>query len=382
MSLYTTLRPVLFLLPPEKAHRAAICALQRGLAPRYSSQHASLATTVAGLRFTNPVGLAPGFDKNAECFEGAIAAGCGFVEIGTVTPKPQAGNQAPRVFRLTRHEAVINRLGFNNAGMDAAAARLAKFRSGESKRCVAFHGEPERSERGVAGAARPLHEVQSKIIGGNIGKNKESADAVADYTAAMRTLYPHVDYITANISSPNTPGLRALQAAGELKALIEALQTLRAELVAAGSPRRPIFVKIAPDCDDAMLEAIAQTALSTTLDGLIVSNTTLSRDAVAGATHAHEAGGLSGKPLFAPSTEVLRKIYKLTGGQIPLIGVGGIASAEDAYAKIRAGASLVQLYTALVYQGFGLIGRINDGLAELLARDGFVGVSEAVGRDA
>lgn len=351
MSLYTTLRPALFLLPPEKAHRAAICALQRGLAPRYTARHASLVTRVAGLSFSNPVGLAPGFDKNAECFEGALATGCGFVEIGTVTPKPQAGNPAPRVFRLTRHEAVINRLGFNNDGMDAAAARLVK-----------------RSNQG--------------IIGGNIGKNKESVDAVADYTAAMRTLYPHVDYITANISSPNTPGLRALQAADELKALIEALQTLRAELVAAGLPRRPIFVKIAPDCDDAMLEAIAQTALSTKLDALIVSNTTLSREAVAGATHANEAGGLSGKPLFAPSTEVLRKIYNLTGGQIPLIGVGGIASAEDAYAKIRAGASLVQLYTALVYQGFGLIGRINEGLAELLARDGFATVGDAVGRDA
>lgn len=351
MSLYSTLRPALFLLPPEKAHRAAICALQRGLAPRYSTQHASLATTVAGLRFSNPVGLAPGFDKNAECFEGALAAGCGFVEIGTVTPRPQAGNPAPRVFRLTRHEAVINRLGFNNEGMDAAAARLVK-------------------------------RINQGIIGGNIGKNKESADAVADYIAAMHTLYPHVDYITANISSPNTPGLRALQAADELKALIEALQTLRAELVAAGAPHQPIFVKIAPDCDDAMLEAIAHTALATTLDGLIVSNTTLSREAVAGAAHANEAGGLSGKPLFAPSTEVLRKIYNLTGGQIPLIGVGGIASAEDAYAKIRAGASLVQLYTALVYQGFGLIGLINDGLAELLARDGFATVADAVGVDA
>lgn len=406
MNLYRTLRPALFLLPPEQAHRAAICALQRGLTPRYVTAHASLTTNVAGLAFANPVGLAPGFDKNAECFEGALAAGCGFVEIGTVTPKPQAGNPAPRVFRLAAHEAVINRLGFNNEGMDAAAARLEKFRNRQHPQCVAFHGEPERSERGgaVAGAVRPLREAL-KIIGGNIGKNKESADAVADYTAAMRTLYPFVDYITANISSPNTPGLRALQAADELKALIEALQTLRAELVSAGAPHRPIFVKIAPDCDDAMLEAIAQTALSTKLDGLIVSNTTLSRDGLTlplqgggsgwgsgitplltsplsgGRDFCHEAGGLSGKPLFAPSTEVLRKIYKLTVGAIPLIGVGGIASAEDAYAKIRSGASLVQLYTALVYQGFGLIGRINDGLAQLLARDGFARVSDAVGVD-
>ena len=350
MSLYQSLRPALFLLPPERAHRAAICALARGLAPRYSMQHASLVTHVAGLRFANPVGLAPGFDKNAECFEGALHAGCGFVEIGTVTPKAQAGNPAPRVFRLLEHEAIINRLGFNNEGMDAAAIRLAL-----------------RSGRG--------------IIGGNIGKNKESVDAVADYVSAMRTLYPYVDYITANISSPNTPGLRALQAADELSGLIEALQNLRAELVNTGSAHRPIFVKIAPDCDDAMLEAIAHTALATGLDGLIISNTTLAREAVAGSVHANEAGGLSGKPLFAPSTEILKKTYQLTNGKIPLIGVGGIASAEDAYAKIRAGASLVQLYTALVYQGFGLIGRINDGLAELLARDGFASVADAVGVD-
>lgn len=351
MSIYSALRPALFLVPPEKAHRAAIYALQSGLGPRYATSHASLATQVAGLQFINPIGLAAGFDKNAECFEGALNAGCGFVEIGTVTPKPQAGNPTPRVFRLVAHEAVINRLGFNNEGMDRAAARLMK-KSG------------------------------SGIVGGNIGKNKESEDAVADYTAAMRALYPHVDYITANISSPNTPGLRALQAADELHGLIAALQNLRGEWVAAGAPHRPIFVKIAPDCDDAMLDAIAHTALAAGLDGLIVSNTTLAREAVAGAAHANETGGLSGKPLFALSTEVLRKMYQLTGGNIPLIGVGGVASAADAYAKICAGASLVQLYTALIYQGFGLIGRINDGLAELLARDGFASVADAVGRDA
>jgi dihydroorotate dehydrogenase len=214
------------------------------------------------------------------------------------------------------------------------------------------------------------------------GKNKDSVDAVADYISAMRALYPYVDYITANISSPNTPGLRALQAADELKALIAALIELRTAMVASGAAHRPIFVKIAPDCDEAMLEAIAHTARETGLDGLIVSNTTLARDTVAGAMHANETGGLSGKPLFASSTSVLKKIHQLTAGKIPLIGVGGIASAEDAYAKIRAGASLVQLYTALVYQGFGLIGRINDGLADRLARDGFTTVAQAVGVDA
>ncbi|MDX2094869.1 MAG: quinone-dependent dihydroorotate dehydrogenase [Alphaproteobacteria bacterium] len=351
MTLYAALRPALFLLPPEKAHRAAIFALQRGWVPHSSTAHPSLATTVAGLSFANPLGLAPGFDKNAECFEGALAAGFGFVEIGTVTPRAQVGNPSPRLFRLVAQEAVINRLGFNNEGVEAAAWRLAR-----------------RSGRG--------------IVGGNIGKNKESGDALADYVNAMRALYPQVDYITANISSPNTPGLRALQAADTLAALITALHAARAELVAAGAPHRPIFVKIAPDCDDAQLEAIAKTAVATKLDGLIISNTTLAREAVAGSPHAHEAGGLSGKPLFAPSTEVLKKIYRLTQGKVPLIGVGGIASAADAYAKIRAGASLVQLYTALIYQGFGLVGRINDGLAELLARDGFATIHDAVGRDA
>lgn len=351
MTIYSTLRPALFLLPPEKAHRAAICALQRGLVPASTRTHDRLKTTVAALPFANPIGLAPGFDKNAECFEGALRAGCGFVEIGTVTPRPQAGNPQPRVFRLVEHEAIINRLGFNNEGMDAAVARLSK-RSGAG------------------------------IVGGNIGKNKDSESAIADYTAAMRALYPHVDYITANISSPNTPGLRALQAADELKALIEALQSLRAELIAAGAPHRPVFVKIAPDGEDSLFEAIAEVARATKLDGLIVSNTTLSREAVAGSAHAKEAGGLSGKPLFGPSTTRLKQVYRLTGGSMPLIGVGGIASAEDAYAKIRAGASLVQLYSALIYQGFGLVPRINDGLAALLARDGFAKVADAVGVDA
>ncbi|MES2985006.1 MAG: quinone-dependent dihydroorotate dehydrogenase [Pseudomonadota bacterium] len=351
MTFYAALRPALFLLPPEKAHRAAICALQRGLVPPFAAQDAALRTQVAGLEFSNPVGLAPGFDKNAECFEGALRAGCGFVEIGTVTPRPQPGNPTPRLFRLVEHEAIINRLGFNNEGVDAAAARLAQRRAGG-------------------------------IIGGNIGKNKESVDAIADYVTAMRALYPYVDYITANISSPNTPGLRALQATDELHALITALQAERANLMQAGAPRRPLFVKIAPDCDDALLAAMAHVARSTALDGLIVSNTTLARDAVAGSRHAAETGGLSGKPLFAPSTEVLRKMYRLTEGAVPLIGVGGIASAADAYAKIRAGASLVQLYSALVYQGFGLFAQINRGLADMLARDGFACVADAVGRDA
>ena len=349
MSCYSLFRPALFLLPPERAHRAAIQALRLGAAPIAPFADVRLATKVAGLQVANPVGLAAGFDKNAECVNGALRTGFGFVEIGTVTPKPQPGNPQPRLFRLTAQEAVINRLGFNNEGVEAAARRLS--------------------------APRPRG-----IVGGNIGKNKESTDAVADYVSAMQVIYPQVDYITANISSPNTPGLRAMQAGDELRALVKALHATRIALAAGAAPK-PIFVKIAPDGDVAMFEAIADVALGESLDGLIVSNTTVSRETVAGAAYAEEVGGLSGKPLFARSTETLRAMYRLTKGKIPLIGVGGIASAEDAYTKIRAGASLVQLYTALVYQGFTLPGEINRGLAALLARDGFASVAEAVGAD-
>lgn len=346
---YNLLRPAVFLMPPEKAHRAAIRALQMGVMYRSHFSHPSLATEVAGLTLPNPVGLAAGFDKNAECFEGALNCGFGFVEVGTVTPRAQVGNPTPRVFRLIEQEAIINRLGFNNDGMQAAAKRLRERRGG--------------------------------VVGGNIGKNKDSEDAVADYVAAMTTLYPLVDYLTANISSPNTPGLRNLQAADELRTLIKALHTLRAAKVAAGDPHIPIFIKIAPDNDEEALAAIAQVALETKLDGLIVSNTTIDRDQIAASYYAREAGGLSGKPLFEKSTAALRRIYQLTQGNIPLIGVGGISSAEDAYAKIRAGASAVQLYTALIYQGFELVERINRGLVDLLARDGFTHIKQAVARD-
>ena len=341
MSIYQALRPALFLLPPEKAHRAAIHALQRGLAPRSQFTHPSLATEIAGLKLSSPVGLAAGFDKNAEAVAGAHHAGFGFVEIGTVTPRAQPGNPQPRVFRLVAHEAIINRLGFNNEGMDAVAARLA----------ANAHGG---------------------VVGGNVGKNKDSAEALPDYVAAMRALYGYVDYITANISSPNTPGLRNLQAKEELQALVRGLHAARAQLMQEfGFPAKPIFVKIAPDNDDAALAAIAQVALEERLDGLIVGNTTIA--------HNGEQGGLSGKPLFTPSTQVLRTVHKMTQGKVPLIGVGGISSANDAYEKIRAGASAVQLYTALIYQGFGLVEEINRGLVKLLEHDGYASIGAATG---
>ena len=348
MNIYSTLRPALFQLSPERAHRLAIRALQLGLVPTSGFAHPSLATQVGDITLPNPVGLAAGFDKNAECFNACFAAGFGFVEVGTVTPRAQPGNPRPRMFRLVEEAAVINRLGFNNQGALRAARRLAGAKSG--------------------------------IVGGNIGKNKDTENAIDDYVQCVQAIYPHVDYITVNISSPNTPGLRDLQSGDALRALVRGLHAEREILTQAWSKRKPIWVKIAPDNDAAAFEAIADVALSESVDALIISNTTIDRDRVAGSAHAAQAGGLSGKPLLEKSTQALRTLHTLTQGKIPLVGVGGIASATDAYAKIRAGASAIQLYTALVYQGFGLVEEVNRGLVELLARDGFANIGEAVGK--
>jgi dihydroorotate dehydrogenase len=340
---------LLRLLPPETAHRMAIKALAMGLVPgRSGADTAQLATRIWGLNFPNPIGIAAGFDKDAEAFAPVLSRGVGFVEVGTLTPRPQPGNPKPRMFRLPSDGAVINRLGFNNGGMAAAAARL-------SKRDRA---------RGVVGV--------------NIGRNKDSADALADYVAAYKTLAPLADYVTVNISSPNTPGLRDLQAREELDRLIAALHAARA----ASGLSSPILVKIAPDLDEGARQDIADVAMARNLDGLIVGNTTIARPDSLTGPERDEAGGLSGQPLFAPSTALLSDMHRRSGGKVVLIGVGGVASADDAYAKIRAGASLVQLYTGLAYQGLGLIDRIKVGLADHLAADGFSSVAEAVGVDA
>jgi dihydroorotate dehydrogenase len=351
MSFYRLIRPLVFSMPPEKAHHAALRALKAGVIPTCTFQDARLNTQLAGLSLPSPVGLAAGFDKNAEVYDAALRAGFGFAEIGTVTPRPQSGNPQPRLFRLVEQEAIINRLGFNNQGMEAAAWNLRKRKHGG-------------------------------IVGGNIGKNKDTEDAASDYNLAMRTLYALVDYITVNISSPNTPGLRNLQSADSLQSLVRSVHEVRADLVKAGLSKKPVFVKIAPDNDDAALKDIADVALTLKIDGLIVGNTTISREGVELSKHAKEQGGLSGKPLFQKSTQVLRHMYQLTEGRVPLIGVGGIASAEDAYLKIKAGATAVQLYTALIYQGFGLVNEINRGLVKLLERDGFASINDAVGKDA
>jgi dihydroorotate dehydrogenase len=338
---------LLRLLPPETAHRLSLRLLAwapRALVGTSRPDDPILASRAFGLDFPNPVGLAAGYDKNAEAFGPAMRLGFGFVEIGSVTPRPQAGNPQPRLFRLTEDRAVINRMGFNNDGLAAVAARLARRKAGG-------------------------------IIGANLGKNKDSADAAADYAAGVRALGPHADYLVINVSSPNTPGLRALQGRKPLAALIAAVREAR------GAARPPLLLKIAPDLTEADKQDIAEVALASGLDGLIVSNTTIARPAdLRGAAKA-ETGGLSGRPLFAPSTAVLSDMYRLTGGKLPLIGVGGIGSAADAYAKIRAGASLLQIYTALVYEGPGLVERIKQGLAAKLRADGFTSIAQAVGAD-
>jgi dihydroorotate dehydrogenase len=302
-----------------------------------------LAVSAFGLNFPNPVGLAAGFDKNAQVPDAMLNAGFGFVECGTVTPRPQAGNPRPRLFRLAEDRAVINRMGFNNQGLERFAARLEK-----------------RERRGVVGA--------------NIGANKDSEDRIGDYVAGLQRLWGLADYFTVNISSPNTPGLRALQTRAALEELLGRLSEARKAL--AGHV--PVFLKVAPDLDDGEIEAIAATATAFGLDGLVVSNTTVSRPDLASG-HREQQGGLSGAPLLAPSTEILRRFRAACPPGYTLIGAGGIASGADAYAKIRAGASAVQLYSGLVFEGPGLIRRIKRDLAARLKLDGFSSVTEAVG---
>ncbi len=343
--IYPLIRPIFFAFDAESAHGLSIAALRNLPAIRSGHVSSRLETEVAGLRFPNPVGLAPGYDKNAEIFAKAFALGFGFVEIGTVTPRPQAGNPRPRLFRLAEDRAVINRMGFNNEGMEAAAKRIAAVPRGQR------HGP----------------------LGINIGANKDSEDRIADYVLAMLRLAPLADYVTVNISSPNTPGLRALQDKAALDDLL-----LRVRAAAPDGP--PLFLKVAPDLEPADIDDIASVAIERGIDALIVSNTTITRP-VLQSRHAGEAGGLSGAPLKALAQQRLVDFRKATGSKVPLIGVGGIASAEDAYARIRAGASLVQLYSALVYEGPFLAQRINKGLADLLKHDGFDNIAQAIGVD-
>lgn len=334
------------LLPAEMAHRATI-RLVRIMAPLMSDAGVDdprLAVTVFGRDLPNPIGLAAGFDKDAEIPDAMLKSGFGFVECGTVTPLPQPGNPRPRLFRLPTDGAVINRLGFNNRGMEVVAARLARRKR---------HG----------------------MLGINVGANKHSADRTEDYRAAFRRLAPYADYITINVSSPNTPGLRALQNRNELEQLLSAMARERMHA------STPLLLKIAPDLDDMAIDDIADVALAFRLDGIMATNTTIARPPTLRGSTAQEAGGLSGRPLFQRSTDVLKRLRQRVGDRLTLIGVGGIASGVDAYVKICAGASLVQLYTALAYEGPGLIRRIKRELLNCITRDGFSNITQAVGVD-
>lgn len=339
------IRPALFLSDGESAHGLSLAAL-RMMPNRSAPTYPQLSQTVGGLNFPNPVGLAPGYDKNAEVYQACYGLGFGFVEIGSVTPRPQSGNPRPRLFRLVEDRAVINRMGFNNDGMDAVAARIAANRSGR--------------------LTGPL--------GINVGANKDSEDRIADYVLAIDRLAGLADYVTVNISSPNTPGLRALQDKASLDDLL-------ARVKAAMPLGKPVFLKVAPDLEPADIDDISASVIEYGIDALIVSNTTITRPGLK-SKHAAETGGLSGAPLRDLAQQRLSDFRTATGGVVPLIGVGGIANAEDAYARIKAGASLVQLYSALVYEGPMLARRINRDLCALLARDGFANVYQAIGIDA
>jgi len=341
--LYPLLRPALFTLDAEDAHRLSIAALKAAPLPAFRPD-ARLRTSIAGIEFPSPLGAAPGYDKDAEVPDALLRLGFGFAEVGTVTPLPQVGNPRPRLFRLVEDRAVINRMGFNNAGAEAMLGRL-KARSS-----------------------------RAGVIGVNIGANKDSPDRGADYARLARTFAPVASYLTVNVSSPNTPGLRALQDEAALGALLDAV------IDARGGNGPPVFLKLAPDLEPADIDAICRTAIDRRLDALIVSNTTISRPGLR-SRHAGEVGGLSGAPLRELALQRLRDFRSASGGALPLIGVGGIASAEDAWQRIRAGASLVQLYSALVYEGPGLARRINRGLVNLMDRDGFSSVAEAVGSE-
>ncbi|GLQ21703.1 quinone-dependent dihydroorotate dehydrogenase [Algimonas porphyrae] len=347
--LYKTGTRLLRSLPAESAHLTTVRLLRAGLGPKGASiDRAELRTSVGGLDLPNPVGLAAGFDKNADVPDAMLGAGFGFVECGTVTPRPQAGNPKPRLFRIPEHDAVINRMGFNNAGLDAFAARL-------------------RSRQGQHG-----------LVGANLGANKDSDDRIADYLEGLTRLWGLSDYFTINISSPNTPGLRELQGADAMDALLERIALTRAKLAADG-PNYPVFLKVAPDLDDDEIPRIVEQVRAYALDAIIVSNTTTDRPAAIGPRWAEEAGGLSGQPLFDKSTRLLGQFYAATDGQIDLIGVGGIGCGAQAYAKIRAGAKALQLYSALVFHGPQLVEAICNDLSVRLAKDGFETIAEAVG---
>ena len=353
------------MLPAERAHKTTIKALKAGLGPSAAKTPLpELVTEVGGLTLPNPVGLAAGFDKDCEVPDAMLAAGFGFVECGTVTPRPQLGNPKPRLFRLTEDQAVINRMGFNNGGLDKFKSRLEKRLRPQARYFL---------------DNRPPTHLCRGIVGANLGANKDSADRVADYVTGLKALWGLSDYFTINISSPNTPGLRDLQNEKAMDELLGRLAEARAELTGDKSGY-PMFLKVAPDVDMGEIERIVSQACTYGMNAIIVSNTTIARPDSLQSQHKGEGGGLSGAPLFEPSTEILKEFYAAAQGKIDLIGVGGISNGAQAYAKIRAGAKAVQLYSALVFKGPGLVTEINRDLKARLKADGFSSIAESVGQ--
>lgn len=347
-------------LPPELAHKVTIHALQSGLAskakPMPPAKLELLKTNWPISRFalTNPLGIAPGFDKNAQVFKACLAMGCGSVECGTVTPEPQAGNPKPRLFRLPEDNGVVNRMGFNNDGLSAFAKKLEK------------------------------NTPSSGVVGANVGANKtsEGEKRIEDYEKGIRAVWQHSSYLTLNISSPNTPGLRGLQNKADLEDLLRVASNTIADMENTHGVERPVFLKIAPDVDDEAIKDIVDALIAANgMTGIVVSNTTIERPETLKSSNAEQAGGLSGAPLFEKSTEVLKQVARHADGRLDIIGVGGIDSAETAYAKIRAGAHSLQLYSALIYSGAGLVQEILYGLCDLLEKDGFSHINQAIGAD-
>ncbi|HET7156422.1 MAG TPA: quinone-dependent dihydroorotate dehydrogenase [Hyphomicrobiaceae bacterium] len=345
-------RPLLYALDPEQAHELTLKSLEAGIHPRpAAADDALLGTKVWGLDFANPLGIAAGFDKDARVPGAVLAMGFGHAEIGTVTPRAQEGNPRPRVFRLIRDRALINRLGFNNSGHAAALARLTR--------------------------ARP-----KGVLGINVGANQDADDRTADYVAGVRAFYDVASYFTVNISSPNTPGLRDLQAPAALDELVGRVLQAREEMMAAGRPKRPVVVKLAPDIAEDDIAPIVRVLEARGVDGIAVSNSTLARERLGDTVLAKEAGGISGRPLFHRSTVVLARVHVLSGGRIPLIGIGGIDSGPTAIAKLEAGATLLQLYTGLVYEGPGLLARIKQEMIAHMARGKLAHIADLTGRRA
>ena len=344
---------ILRLLPPETAHDITIRLLKSNLIfkKKKKEEFSALKQKLLGIDFSNPLGLAAGFDKNAEVIIPMLSYGFGFVEVGTITPKPQKGNQKPRIFRLLEDEGVINHLGFNNSGSEKVIQNLKSFYKEDN-----------------AGG----------IVGINLGKNKSTKNDIEDYLYCIENLGIYGNYITINISSPNTPGLRDLQLRGRIETLVKKIQDKQNENKQLNN--KPIFIKISPDLNDEQLRDIALMSLANNVNGLIVSNSTIKRPHSLISSYKNEVGGLSGKPIFLDSTIILKKIYSLTNGQIPLIGVGGISNGYECYEKIKAGASLVQLYTALVYHGPKIVNKIIKELNELIITDGFKNISEVIGK--